>query len=192
MWNDLLEIHGYWMLALGCMLEGEAVLIFAGFAANRGLLDPVGVFAVAAVTGFASDQAFFWLGRRRGARVLARWPSIAGHAGQVTRLIDRWHDWVVVAMRFAYGLRVAGPVLVGMSPVPAWRFAAFGALGAVLWALSMTAIGWFFGAAVESILGRIEAYEGLLLYGLVGAAALGWILRYGWKRWRGHIGRKPP
>lgn len=49
MWTELLQTHGYWILAIGCLLEGEAVLVLAGFAAHRGLLDPAVVVCIAAV-----------------------------------------------------------------------------------------------------------------------------------------------
>ena len=37
---------------------------------------------------------------------------------------------------------LAGPVLLGMSPLPAWRFVAFNAIGALLWAVLVGGIGW--------------------------------------------------
>jgi membrane protein DedA with SNARE-associated domain len=135
MWSDLLQTHGYWMLAVGCLLEGETVLVLAGFAAHHGLLDPWAVVGIAAACGFAGDQFFFWLGRRHGARWVARWPSVQRHSARVEQLVQRWHEWLIVGVRFAYGLRVAGPILMGMTPLSAWRFAAFNALGALAWAL---------------------------------------------------------
>ena len=30
--NEAIASHGYWVLALGCLLEGETVLLLAGFA----------------------------------------------------------------------------------------------------------------------------------------------------------------
>ena len=34
----LITTHGYWMLAVGCLLEGEIVLVLAALAAHRGYL----------------------------------------------------------------------------------------------------------------------------------------------------------
>jgi membrane protein DedA with SNARE-associated domain len=50
----------------------------------------------------------------------------------------------------------------------AWRFVAFNALGAVLWARTVDGIGWVFGAAAEKALGRMHAIEGQVLAALVG------------------------
>lgn len=67
----LIGTYGYWAVALGCLLEGETVLLLAGFAAHRGYLQWPVVVAVAAAAGFAGDMAFFLLGRasrRRSSR----------------------------------------------------------------------------------------------------------------------------
>jgi membrane protein DedA with SNARE-associated domain len=177
MWNDLLQTHGYWVLALGCLLEGETILVLAGFAAHRGLLDPLAVVGIAAATGFAGDQGFFWLGRRHGAALLARWPSLARQSDRVQRLVERWHEALIIGVRFAYGLRIAGPVLIGMSRLSAWRFSAFNAIGAMLWATSVAAVGWAFGLAAEALLGELRHIEGWLFAGLFVVLGVFWLVR---------------
>ena len=180
MWTDLLQSHGYWLLALGCLAEGETVLVLAAFAAHRGLLDPFAVLGIAAVAGFTGDQFFFWLGRRHGAGVLERWPAIAAQSARVNRLLQRWHEPLIIGVRFAYGLRIAGPILIGMSTVSVRRFALFNAIGAVAWAFSVGAVGWFFGAAAQAVLGDAHHLEAWLFAGLalaMAAAGLG-------RRWR--------
>lgn len=175
--GTLIETHGYWVLALGCLLEGETVLVLAGFAAHRGYLDPFAVFGIASLAGFAGDQFYFWLGRRHGPAVLARWPSVAAQADRMHRLLDRFDAAVIIGVRFAYGLRVAGPLLIGTTPLPAWRFALLNALGAMLWAGLLAGLGWVFGSAAEMALGRIRHIEGWLLLGLLAAGLLFWWVR---------------
>jgi membrane protein DedA with SNARE-associated domain len=174
---DLIQTHGYWVLAIGCLLEGETVLILAGFAAHRGYLDPWLVLAIAAGCGVAGDQFYFWLGRRHGAALLARWPALARHTARVDGLLARFHAPVIIGVRFAYGLRVAGPVAIGMSALPAGRFVVFNALGALLWACIFTGAGWVFGEVAQRVLGEIRHLEGWLLLGLAVAGLLYWMLR---------------
>jgi membrane protein DedA with SNARE-associated domain len=83
----LIESHGYWVLAIGCLLEGETLLVLAGFAAHRGYLNPGAVLAIAATAGFVGDQFYFWLGRRHGPAILSRWPSLADQSDRVDRLL---------------------------------------------------------------------------------------------------------
>ena len=159
--------HGYWMLALGSLLEGETVLLLAGFAAHRGQLNPLWVLVVASVAAFVGDQCFFWLGRRHGPRVLALRPAWAGQAARVDALLQRWGGWLVVGIRFAYGLRMAGPVMMGASAMPALRFVAFNALGAVIWAIVIGGLGWVLGGAAEALLGKVQHLEAWLLGALL-------------------------
>jgi len=175
--STLIATHGYWVLALGCLLEGETVLVLAGFAAHRGYLDPLAVVGIAALAGFAGDQFYFWLGRRHGPAVLARWPSVARQADRVHRLLERFHATVIIGVRFAYGLRLAGPLLIGTTPLPAWRFALFNAAGALLWAVLIAGLGWIFGSAAEAVLGQVRHIEGWLLLGLLAGGLLLWWIR---------------
>ena len=173
--GSLIETHGYWVLAAGCLLEGETVLVLAGLAAYRGYLDPFGVVAVASLMGFASDQFFFWLGRWRGMALLSRWPSLAAKAGRVHALIERYHATVIIGVRFAYGLRIAGPIFIGMSAVPAARFVVLNAIGAVLWACVVGGVGWLSGQAAETVFGNVRHLELWLFLGvaLVALAVVG-------------------
>lgn len=157
----LIATYGYWAVALGCLLEGETVLLLAGFAAHRGHLAWPMVVTVAAAAGFAGDLGFFLLGRRHAPQLLARWPRMAARREQVDRWLVCHGAWVVV--RFVYGFRIAGPVLIGASGMRWQRFALFNALGAVSWAALLTGIGWVFGEAAQALLGELRHYEGILV-----------------------------
>ena len=45
--TTLIADYGYWAVFIGCFLEGETVLLLAGFAAHRGMLQFEQVAAVA-------------------------------------------------------------------------------------------------------------------------------------------------
>lgn len=44
-------------------------------------------------------------------------------------------------MRFLYGLRLAGPIVIGSSGVTLLRFAALNMIGAAIWAVLVTGAG---------------------------------------------------
>jgi len=163
----LIETHGYWVLVAGCLLEGEMVLILAGFAARRGYLDPLAVLAVASLTAFASNQLFFWVGRHHGRAVLARWPALARHAAGIGRLIERHPSVAAISVRFVYGTRIVGPILIGMSSMtPRW-FAMLNGVSALVWASIVGAAGWLFGTAAEHLVQSFSQVEGWLAAALV-------------------------
>ena len=174
----LIAAHGYWILAVGCLLEGETVLILAALAAHRGYLNPVGVVTIAAACGFASNQFCFWLGRRHGTALLDRWPVLATRSAQVRQLIDRHASFAAFAVRFAYGVRVAGPMLIGASSMPALRFAVLNVLSAITWALLVGGVGWLFGEAAETIFGHLAHVEGWLFAVLIASLVAWRLLRH--------------
>lgn len=173
--QELIQHYGYLAVFIGSVLEGETVLILSGFAAHRGYLDFVLVVAIAALGGFAGDQFFFTIGRMHGNRMLARFPSVQLQAARVQKLIARHQNWLIVGVRFMYGLRVAGPVLLGMSEVTHLRFALLNLVGAVVWATTISGAGYMFGQAVEMFLADAKRYETFVLAAIV-VAGVGWWL----------------
>ena len=160
----LVDSYGYFAVAIGAFLEGETVLALAGLAAYRGYLELFPVIAIAAVAGFAGDQLYFFLGRRHGTRLLARYPDAAAKAARLDVLLARWHAPLIIAIRFMYGFRIVGPILLGMGRCEPWKFAFYNAIGAVLWAPLVAAIGYAFGSAMEAALHDLRRLE---LWGVV-------------------------
>ncbi len=155
---------GYAAVALGAFAEGETVLLAAGYAAHRGLLDWGMVALVAAVAATLGDQCFYWIGRVWGVRVLARFPRLAVQFPRVQGLLQRYPHWAIVGVRFLYGLRIAGPIIIGMAGVTPSRFAFFNAVGALIWAPLFAGLGWMFGQALSVLSGQVQRVEmGLLL-----------------------------
>ena len=155
---------GYAAVAVGAFAEGETVLLAAGYAAHRGLLHWWLVVVVAAVAATLGDQFFYWIGRSWGARVLARFPRLAAQFPRVESLLRRYPHWAIIGVRFLYGLRIAGPIIIGMAGVTPGRFALFNALGALIWAPMFAGLGWMFGQALSVLSGQVQRVEtGLLL-----------------------------
>ena len=129
------------------------------------------IAAFARQTGASSQKPSIPKRRRR---------QVAAQRQRLDGWLQRYGAWVVVSVRFLYGFRIAGPVLIGASGMAWTRFAAFNALGAVLWAVLLTGLGWFFGQAAQALLGKAQLYEGWLALGVI-VVALGYAL---WSRRR--------
>jgi len=169
---DLIAHYGYLAVFIGCLLEGETVLLLAGFAAHQGYLSWLTVVLTALFGGWLGDQAFFLLGRRYGMMVLKRFPDWAQRAMRVSVLLQRYHAGLIVGVRFLYGLRIIGPVVIGTSAVPTRRFVLFNLLGAALWAPLIAGAGYFFGQGLQWLLADLKYYEEAALLGLVAMAGL--------------------
>ncbi|MGC9162584.1 MAG: DedA family protein [Thiomonas sp.] len=175
--EELVRQYGYLAVAVGAFAEGETVLLVAGYGAQRGWLQWPLVVVVAALAATLGDQLFFFLGRYYGSRLLQRYPRLQAHLPRVRAMLGRSPAWAIIAMRFLYGLRIAGPVLIGVAGVAPWRFMVFNAIGAVLWAPLITALGWFFGAAITQLAARLQMGEEIVLAIVVAVGAAVWLLR---------------
>jgi membrane protein DedA with SNARE-associated domain len=160
---EFLSQYGYLALAIGCFLEGETLLVLAGVAAHGGYLSLPLVVSVAFVSGTLGDQFYFFVGRRYGDKVIGRWPRFEAPAARVHRLIERHAEWLIVGVRFMYGLRLIGPVVIGMSQVSAGRFVVFNMIGAAIWAVAVAGAGYFFGHAIQWLLADLELFEKVAL-----------------------------
>lgn len=176
----LISRYGLWAVFFGSLLEGETVLVLAGFGAHRGYLRFPDVLAVAWLGAVLGDQFYFWLGRRHGPAVLTRWPRRAVAIRRALDLIARHPAKMIFAMRFAWGLRTALPIAIGMSGVPGLRFLALNMLSAALWAPLVAGAGWLFGEALSRHLGDLQRIEHWAIAALLTLVAL----VHGVQRWR--------
>jgi membrane protein DedA with SNARE-associated domain len=171
---------GYLAVFAGTFLEGETILVLGGLAAQHGYLSFWGVVGVAVIGAFLGDQVFYFIGRRYGRRLLARFPALGGKAARVHALLERWDILAIVLVRFAYGLRFAGAIVIGSSGIAPWRLALFGFVGALIWAPLVTGVGYFVGQAVQAWLGRLHPAHVLLAMAVLVTAGMAWIAI----RWR--------
>ena len=183
MLDQFVKDWGYLAVAAGTFAEGETVLLAAGYASRAGWLELWRVILVAVLAASAGDQFFYWIGRLWGAALLRRLPRLQAKLGRVLLLLRRNPGGAVVAVRFLYGLRIAGPILIGAAGVAPARFAVFNVIGALLWAPLVAGLGWGFGHAWEHVSRRLAGFElGLLL--LLAAVLLGsWMVRVAVRAW---------
>lgn len=175
---ELIDSYGYIAVFVGAFLEGETILALAGLAAYRGYLDFKLVVLTALFAGFIGDQFYFFLGRYKGQQILARFPNMERRAHHFDALLSRWHAPLIVGVRFMYGFRILGPIMLGMGRVPAWKFVAYNFIGAALWAPLIAGIGYKFGEVLESVLGNMKRYELWVFAAVVAIGLTVWIVHH--------------
>jgi membrane protein DedA with SNARE-associated domain len=175
MLETLIARYGYAAVLIGTFLEGETILVLAGFAAHRKLLHLPGVILCAFIGSVLSDQLFFYLGRRHGAAMLARRPKWKAGVERVRGLLNRYSTALILSFRFLYGLRNITPFALGMSDVPTARFVVLNIVGAAVWAVAVALLGWFVGEAAKQLLGHIQRYERGIFAAIVIVGAALWI-----------------
>lgn len=172
----LIHEYGYYAVLLGTLLEGETILAMAALAAHQGYLHVPVLLPVAVAGAIIGDQFFYYMGRLYGNTLVTHFPSLSARAARVESLIARHHAPVIVVLRFTYGLRIVGPMMVGMSAVTPIQFTLWNSLGSVLWAALIISVGYAFGDALQWLMGSIRKLEFLVLAIMVVAGTLVWLV----------------
>jgi len=174
--NQLIAEHGAWFYLIAFVwtfLEGETIVVFAGFAAAQGLLNPILLLAATGLGSFAGDQSWFWIGRHFGLKLLDRFPRWRGGVDAALRWLERYNTGFILSFRFIYGVRNFSSFAMGMSAIRGRRFLILNFLAAALWAASFSAVGYFLGHAFRAVLGDIARNFSLAMLGVFIAIAGG-------------------
>lgn len=133
--------------------EGETFVIFGGIASTPeyGIINLYWLVASVWIGSFLGDQVWFWMGRRWGAKALARFPSAECHADRVLRWLERYGVGFILVFRFLYGVRNIASVAIGTSRMPWSRFLFWNFIAAGLWAWTFAGAGYMFGQAAASV-----------------------------------------
>lgn len=175
--EELVSNYGYWAIAIGTFLEGETILVLGGFAAHRGFLELPWVMVCAFLGSFIGDQTFFYVGRLNGEKLLAKRPHWKAKSDKVLTLLDQHQTWLILGFRFLYGLRSVTPFLLGAAKVSPPKFFVLNLIGALVWAVAISSLGYFFGYAIEAVLGDIKRYE-IGFFGVMAVVGVGfWLFR---------------
>lgn len=165
--ETLIAEYGYLAILIGTFLEGETIVILAGFAAHMGILELPWVIAAAVAGSFSGDQFYYYLGRRWGPRIIAKRLSWQEGAQKVYKHLHRHQYFLILTFRFYYGLRNVTPFAVGSAMVPRVRFFTLNLIGAVVWAIAFAYLGYLAGEAVKLLIDDVKRYEIYLLGALV-------------------------
>ncbi|MBU1229722.1 MAG: DedA family protein [Proteobacteria bacterium] len=167
-------VYGYLALFIGTFLEGETILIIAGFAAYNGHLSLTLCILSAFLGSFAGDQTAFYIGRYNKSFLEKRLKKWECRIEKVHRLLEKHQVLVLISFRFFYGFRNITPFAVGTTNVSPWRFFALNGIGAGIWAISFGVGGYYLGDVLERFLQEAKWW---VAGGLFGVILLAWVIK---------------
>jgi membrane protein DedA with SNARE-associated domain len=184
--------YTYLIAFVWTFLEGETIVLFAGFAAAQGLLNPFLLLVAAWLGSFAGDQLYFWIGRHFGLAILSRFPRWRHGVESALSWLERYNTGFILSFRFIYGVRNLSSFAMGLSAIRWQRFLSLNFLAAGLWAASFIALGYFLGHAFRAVLGHLVRSFSLLMLGAFVAFSLAVWLAHKLQRRRQLRLRVPP
>jgi membrane-associated protein len=161
------------LFAMGLFISAERIDVFPG---------PVGVELVAALllfmaAGFLGNVVGYEIGRRIGPPLYEREGRILKrkYFDQTTAFFDKHGNKALVIGRFVPFVRTYVTVVAGVTRMDRTRFFLWSAVGAVLWVLSITLLGFFLGSAFPALGENIDkAIIVILAFSLIPIAYEWW------------------
>lgn len=81
-------------------------------------------------------------------------PRFHRHADKIIRvqqIIQHRESLIIIGIRFAYGLRTVGPIIIGAAKVDPLKFFILNIIGGMLWGIIIVSAGYFASAAVLAL-----------------------------------------
>lgn len=172
----LVRDHGAWVYAIlfaiiFCetglvvtpVLPGDSLLFVAGAIAAIGGMNVhllAGLLIVAAILG---DAVNYSIGKHFGERLSrsGRWLKQA-HIDRTHAFYEKYGGSTLVVARFMPFVRTYAPFVAGIGRMGYGQFARFNVLGALLWVISLTYLGFFFGNVP-----LVKQNTGLVVIGII-------------------------
>ncbi len=185
--SEFFARYGYWVVFFGVMLEnaglpvpGETVLLFSGFLAYHARLS-LGRAILTAIGGATlGDSLGYLVGRWGGTALVSRYRGrfllSARRFDRAQAIFLRYGHWAVFVARFITGLRVIAGPLAGAFLMPYPRFLLFNFTGAVVWAFTVSWVGFLFGSNWQHLVYFFKQVDLAVLLAVGLAALIAWIV----------------
>lgn len=161
---ELVRITGYFGLFViifaesgvffGFFLPGGSLLFAAGLLASQGLFNIYWLVVVVASAAMLGDSAGYWFGARVGHKIFNKEDSLFFHKKylETTReYYEKYGPMTIVIGRFVPFVRTFAPILAGVGEMKYRKFLSYNIIGALLWAVGVSLLGFFLGRTVPGI-----------------------------------------
>ena len=165
----------------GVPVPGETVLILAAVYAGAGRLNVVLVGLLGFLGAVIGDNVGFAIGHFGGRPLIERYGRYIfltpERVARATGFFQRHGGWIIIVARFIEGLRQANGIIAGMSGIHWAKFLVFNAIGAALWVVAWTSVGYFSGSHINAIYDTASRYSSYTAV-IVGALVVAYIVRH--------------
>jgi len=164
--EEIIREWGYLAVLLGSMVEGESVILTAGFLAHEGYLSLYKIIMISFAGSVFADQALYYVGRYYGEPILNRYPKLRARSDRAFRLLRRYGTVYILSFRFIYGIRTLSPIVIGVAGITPLRYAVLNVIAAAIWAVLSCCAGYYLAHFLMDYLKLIPGVLcGILLVG---------------------------
>lgn len=132
------------------ILPGDSLLFTAGALVAQGTLQiNIGVLCLMLfAAAFLGDQTGYLIGRKAGPKIFDKPDSKLfkrSYIDQTNAYFDKYGGRTIIVARFVPIVRTYAPVAAGVGKMSYRHFATYNAIGALLWAVGVTLLGYVLG-----------------------------------------------
>ena len=139
---------------LGLVLPGDSLLFTAGLLASQGHLNLWVLMIVASLGAILGDSVGYAFGKRVGPQFFARkdgWVFTQHQLDRARHFYARHGGKTIVLARFLHFVRTLAPMLAGAADMHYGTFVVYNIFGGIFWAISVSALGYWFGNSIPNI-----------------------------------------
>lgn len=166
--NDLINLLkdiGYPFLFIWSVFEGEIGLMLAGWLSSEKIFLLKNVILIGISGAMIGDFIVFMIGR-----IFKEKANNYLEKKQKKEMINRWIEkygvFIIVFERFIYGTHIPILLTFGISKIGFFKWFVFDIIGVVLWAITFSLIGFYFGNDVIDFVMYIQK-EILVVIGII-------------------------
>lgn len=138
----------------GIFFPGDSLLFTAGLFSALGKVDLVALIFGSIFMAIIGDSVGYYTGKKFGPSLFKKEESFFFKKSYLEKTKDYFNKYGSVAIiiaRFVPGVRTITPILAGSVKMNYKNFLFCNIIGAVVWVLSMTLLGYFLGSKIENI-----------------------------------------
>lgn len=141
-------------ILLGIFFPGDSLLFTAGVLAGAGFFNIALLIGVASAAAILGDSVGYWFGKKVGVRIFTKEDSFffkQSYIAKTRAFYAQYGNFAIIMARFVPIVRTLAPMLAGVGEMPYRTFLISNMAGGILWATSITLIGYLLGAAIPNI-----------------------------------------
>jgi len=153
-------------LMIGFFLPGDSLLFAAGVAASKGIFNIWLLLILSFVAAVTGDSLGYAFGHTVGRKLFNKKDSLLFKKEYLEKAehfyIDHGKKTIILA-RFVPVVRTFAPIVAGIGKMHYKTFISYNVIGGFIWAVGLTALGYFLG----SLFHDIEKYLEVFIIGIV-------------------------
>jgi membrane-associated protein len=184
---ELIQDYGAWVylilflivfaetgLVVTPFLPGDSLLFVAGTLAAAGGMDGGLLIVLLCIAAILGDSVNYAVGKHVGDRMVKSGRFIRQeHIDRTHAFYEKYGGKTIVIARFVPIVRTFAPFVAGIGKMDYKRFLVFNVTGGILWVLSLTTAGYFFGN-----LPIVKNNLSLVVLGIVVASIMPAVIEY--------------